>query len=50
VRTAGPLREHPAWWARLAERAERIFDPRLGPVAKVLAAELALHRGAVASG
>jgi hypothetical protein len=42
--------EHPAWWARLAERAERIFDPRLGPVAKVLAAELALHRGAVASG
>lgn len=41
------LREdHPTWWRSLAERAERIFDPRLGPVARVLAAELALHRGA----
>jgi hypothetical protein len=41
---------HPQWWARLVDRAERIFDPRLGPVAKVLAAELALHRGAAVSG
>lgn len=45
------LREaHPAWWASLVARADRIFDPRLGPVARVLAAELALHRGAVSSG
>ncbi|WP_052667233.1 hypothetical protein [Nitriliruptor alkaliphilus] len=45
------LREaHPAWWASLAARADRIFDPRLGPVARVLAAELALHRGAASSG
>jgi hypothetical protein len=45
------LREaHPGWWNDLAARADRIFDPRLGPVARVLAAELALHREAVASG
>lgn len=41
------LREaNPVWWTELAARAERIFDPRLGPVARVLAAELALHRSA----
>lgn len=41
---------HPRWWASLAGRADRIFDPRMGPVARVLAAELAMHRGAVGSG
>lgn len=40
---------HPAWWADIAGRADRIFDPRMGPVARVLAAELALH-GAAATG
>lgn len=40
--------EHPRWWASLVARADRIFDPRLGPVARVLAAELALHREASA--
>lgn len=41
------LREaHPDWWRTLADLADRIFDPRLGPVARVLAAELALHRAA----
>lgn len=45
------LREDfPRWWEDLVSRADRIFDPRLGPVARVLAAELALHRDAVASG
>jgi hypothetical protein len=45
------LREaNPRWWAELVTRADRIFDPRLGPVARVLAAELALHRGAAVSG
>lgn len=41
--------EHPSWWSALAARAERIFDPRMGPVARVLAAELAMHRGAATS-
>jgi hypothetical protein len=41
---------HPVWWTELVACADRIFDPRLGPVAKVLAAELALHRGAASSG
>lgn len=41
---------HPGWWGELAARADRIFDPRLGPVARVLAAELALHRRAAGSG
>jgi hypothetical protein len=40
---------HPAWWVALVERADRVFDPRLGPVARVLAAELDLHRRAAAS-
>lgn len=39
-------RAHPAWWQALAGLADRIFDPRLGPVARVLAAELELHRAA----
>jgi hypothetical protein len=40
---------HPGWWVSLVERADRVFDPRLGPVARVLAAELDLHRRAVSS-
>jgi hypothetical protein len=35
--------EQPGWWTALLERAERVFDLRLGPVRHVLAAELALH-------
>lgn len=40
---------HPGWWVALVERADRVFDPRLGPVARVLAAELDLHRRAASS-
>ena len=41
-------REHPEWWRGLLDRAERVFDLRLGPVQRVLAVELGLHRtGAV---
>lgn len=36
--------DHPDWWLSLLSRAERVFDLRLGPVQRVLAAELALHR------
>lgn len=35
--------DHPEWWRSVLERAERVFDLRLGPVQQVLAAELALH-------
>jgi hypothetical protein len=41
--------EHPAWWVAMVERADRVFDPRLGPVARVLAAELDMHRRAASS-
>ncbi|MEX1177512.1 MAG: hypothetical protein WEB09_03535 [Nitriliruptor sp.] len=41
---------HPDWWVTLVGLADRVFDPRLGPVARVLAAELDLHRRAVAGG
>jgi hypothetical protein len=40
---------HPDWWVRMVELADRVFDPRLGPVARVLAAELDLHRRAAGS-
>lgn len=40
---------HPAWWRELVHLADRVFDPRLGPVARVLAAELDLHRRAAAT-
>ena len=41
-------RDHPDWWRSLLTRAERVFDLRLGPVQRVLAFELGLHRtGAV---
>ena len=33
----------PAWWAQLHGRAERVFDPALGPVQRMLHAELTLH-------
>lgn len=36
---------HPAWWRSLLDQAERVFDLQLGPVQRVLAAELALHAG-----
>ncbi len=41
---------NPRWWTELVALADRVFDPRLGPVARVLAAELDLHRRAVAGG
>ncbi len=41
-------RRHPAWWSSVAAAAERVFDLRLGPVQQVLAAELELHRRALA--
>lgn len=34
---------HPAWFAALAARADRVFDLAFGPVARVLAPEVALH-------
>lgn len=37
--------DHPDWWRSLLYRAERVFDLQLGPVQRVLAAELALHAG-----
>jgi hypothetical protein len=33
----------------MVELADRVFDPRLGPVARVLAAELDMHRRAASS-
>lgn len=42
------LREaEPAWWAEVRGRADRVFDLRFGPVAALLAAEIALHLEAV---
>jgi hypothetical protein len=35
--------QHPGWWTDLLERAERVFDLRMGPVRMVLASELDLH-------
>lgn len=37
--------DHPGWWRSLLHQAERVFDLQLGPVQRVLAAELALHAG-----
>lgn len=45
------LRErHPDWWRALVGDAERVFDLRLGPVLRVLAAEIDLHLRALAAG
>lgn len=41
---------HPDWWQRFAGDAERVFDLRLGPVLRVLAAEIDLHLRALAVG
>lgn len=41
---------NPAWWTTLVTAADRVFDLRLGPVARVLAAEIALHRRAARTG
>lgn len=41
---------HPEWWARFGGQAERVFDLRLGPVLRVLAAEIDLHLRALATG
>lgn len=35
--------QHPRWWGRLVETADRIFDLRMGPVRAVLGDELELH-------
>lgn len=41
------LREQaPAWWAQMAQLADRIFDLRMGPVWSVLGNELELHLAA----
>lgn len=38
------LRErNPKWWEALVTRADRVFDLQLGPVARVLAAEVDVH-------
>lgn len=41
---------HPDWWNTLVGDAERVFDLRLGPVMRVLAAEIDLHLRALAAG
>jgi hypothetical protein len=33
----------PAWWREVLALAERAFDVRLGPVQRILGAEIALH-------
>ena len=38
------LTAEPAWVQALQRRAERVFDLRMGPVQRVLAPELAVHR------
>jgi hypothetical protein len=35
--------DHGTWWLAVLALAERVFDLRLGPVQRVLAAELELH-------
>ncbi|MFA9429038.1 hypothetical protein [Egicoccus sp. AB-alg2] len=51
VLVPGELRRaHLGWWEQLLVGAERVFDLRLGPVARVLAAELDLHLRAMAAG
>lgn len=41
------LREdHPHWWRRLVDVADRVFDLRMGPVRAVLGEELELHLAA----
>jgi len=51
VLVPGNLRRGDAdWWEDLLAGAERVFDLRLGPVARVLAAELDLHLRALATG
>lgn len=37
----------PGWWGELTQRAERVFDLRMGPVAHLLDDELALHAAAL---
>ncbi len=37
----------PTWWLELLGRAERVFDPGLGPVQRMLHAELSLHMRAL---
>ncbi|GGI05106.1 hypothetical protein [Egicoccus halophilus] len=45
------LRErHEDWFRDLLAGAERVFDLRLGPVQRVLAAEIQLHLRALATG
>lgn len=43
------LHDHPQWCIELRNRAERVFNLRLGPVQRVLAAELAMHQRALVS-
>lgn len=44
----GLRRAAPQWWRELQAQAERIFDLELGPVRRVLHAELSLHAAALA--
>jgi len=39
----------PRWWRQLQTQAERIFDLELGPVRRVLHAELSLHAASLAA-
>ncbi len=44
------LTGHPEWMEAVRPLAERVFDLRMGPVQRVLAAELAVHRRSLGSG
>ncbi len=35
--------EAPGWWDQLVATAQRVFDPGLGPVQRMLQAELTVH-------
>lgn len=41
--------DHPGWWQRLSELADRVFDLAFGPVARVLAPEIDVHHRAMRS-
>lgn len=41
--------EAPGWWEQVVRAAQRVFDPGLGPVQRLLEAELQVHMRALAS-
>lgn len=40
------LNSHPRWWRALLDLAQRVYDPRFGPVQLALREVLARHQGA----